>query len=177
MRDLLLLVLAPALLSATIHERKPTHMKDLKEFLVRAHHSTYANIHAPKALPLRPDSKDYHFEEGDFCYHDTFFGGKQFLGEEVVYWKGKPFWGMNYYGRGLPVDLPESYFDEILRPALMEEPSARLPVRGPEYFVRVPYEYSFTLIEGDIRSFVAEEKIALNGEIIFITFLHGGIIE
>jgi len=151
-------------------------MEDLKIFLVRAHHNTYANTSAPKAAALRPASYDYHFEEGDFTYHDTYFGGKQFIGEETVYWKGKPVWGMNYYGRGLLADMPESYFDEVLRPALMETPWERLPVRGPERFVRGAYEYSMALIDGNMESFAAEEKISIDGKVIFKTFLHGGII-
>ncbi len=151
-------------------------MGDLKNFLVRAHQNTYANMDAPKAPPLRPASYDYHFEQGDFTYHDTYFGGKQFIGEEIVYWKGKPVWGMNYYGRGLLPDMPESYFDEVLRPALMETPWERLPVRGPERFVRGAYEYSMSLVDGGMEAFVAEEKISMDGKVIFKTFLHGGII-
>ena len=38
-------------------------------------------------------------------YHDTYFGGTNFMGEEVVYEDSDaPIWGMNYYG----VTLDES---------------------------------------------------------------------
>lgn len=54
-------------------------------------------------------------------YHDTYFGGTQFIGEEVVYEAGseKPMWGMNYYGVTLDHELSEEAMDKALRPALM----------------------------------------------------------
>jgi hypothetical protein len=152
-------------------------IEELKKFLLEANQHTYADADAPKTASLRPSSHDYHFEEGDFVYHDTYFGGKQFLGEEIVYWKGKPFWGMNYYGRGLLEHMPESYFDEILRPALMAAPWPEFPVRGPERFVKGEYEYALKRLEGDMAAFAAKETISQGGTIIFETFLHGGLIQ
>ncbi len=149
----------------------------LTEFLTHAHHATYANLSAPKVTPLRPGSKDYHFEEGDFSYHDTYFGGKKFIGAEVVYFRGKPIWGMNYYGRGLLEEMPESYFDEVLRPALMEKPWETLPVRGPELFTNGDSTYKMRLIEGNAEAFSGCEEIFLKEELIFTTFVHGGWIE
>ncbi len=33
----------------------------------------------------RLKSEDYHFEQGNLIYHDTYFGGKDFIGGEIVY--------------------------------------------------------------------------------------------
>lgn len=64
-------------------------INELKEFLVKAKKSTYANSNAPKIESTRLDSKDYEYEEiingNKFTYHDTYFGGINFIGEEIVY--------------------------------------------------------------------------------------------
>ena len=151
--------------------------ESLTEFLTKAHHSTYADERAKKAEMLRPSSHNYHFEEEDFAYHDTYFGGKKFIGEEVVYWKGKPVWGMNYYGTTVDETLAESFVDSILRPALMETPWSDLPVRGPKHFEREGFEYVMQIREGNMTSFSAEERIVKNGALLFRNFLHGGWIE
>lgn len=64
----------------------------LADFLREANLNTYANIGVKKATSLRPGSSDYHFEKGDLVYHDTYFGSTKFIGEEIVYKKGKPAW-------------------------------------------------------------------------------------
>ena len=72
--------------------------KELADFLNEANKSTYANKDAPKVAPSRLKSEDYHFEKGGLVYHDTYFGARDFIGEEVVYKDGEPVWAMNYYG-------------------------------------------------------------------------------
>ena len=54
---------------------------------------------------LRPSSQDYHFEQGDLVYHDTYFGGHDFIGEEIFYQAGVLVWGMNYYRYTLDPDI------------------------------------------------------------------------
>ena len=73
----------------------------------------------------RLGSNDYHYErniEGNnYTYHDTYFGGTRFMGEEVVYCNSnKPIWGMNYYGVTLDKTLGEEAMDNVLRPALIK---------------------------------------------------------
>ena len=149
---------------------------ELKTFLIRAHHNTFANAAVKKADSLRPASQDYHFEEGDFSYHDTYFGGTHFVGEEVIYYKSKPVWAMNYYGSPVHEGVSESDIDAMLRPALMQQPWDKLPVRGPERFVEEDREYRMNLQSGDLQRFVAEEQILLNGEVIYRCSIHGGLI-
>ena len=59
--------------------------------------------------PRRPlagrDRTIYVFEDGAFAYLDSYFGGSDFLGEEVVYYQSAPTWAMNYYGRILEPTL------------------------------------------------------------------------
>lgn len=46
---------------------------------------TYANSSAERILNTRLNSKDYEYKKGNMIYHDTYFGGTRFIGEEVVY--------------------------------------------------------------------------------------------
>ena len=59
----------------------------LAKFLNEANKATYANKTAPKVAPSRLKSEDYHFEKDGLIYHDTYFGGRDFIGEEIVYEK------------------------------------------------------------------------------------------
>jgi hypothetical protein len=144
---------------------------DLKDFLILAHRNTYANTQAKPVDSLRQKSRDYHFENSAFAYHDTYFGGKDFIGEEVIYFDGNPAWGMNYYGFG------NTEFDATLRPFLMEEPWPEFPIRGPQRATLGRYEYTLEIAEGDLKRFSAQESIKTNGTVAYRCFLHGGLIQ
>lgn len=148
----------------------------LEEFLKEANLATYANEKAPKVSPLRPGSSDYHFEKGDLAYHDTYFGGTKFIGEEIVYKNGKPAWGMNYYGFTLRADINESLFDSVLRPALMSGSGDNIPVRGPKEFINGEWKYTFNA-EGSLANFTGIEEISKNGEVMCRLHCHGGFVE
>jgi hypothetical protein len=72
--------------------------EQLNAFIVQAKAVTYVGSGA-KSLSYRPGSHDLQFHEGAFSYLDSYFGGTDFIGQEVVYFNGKPVWVMNYYGR------------------------------------------------------------------------------
>lgn len=119
-------------------------------FLIRAKKSTYANANIEKVSSSRNGSSDYNYEEiidnKKYTYHDTYFGGVKFIGEEVVYCdKSKPIWGMNYYGITYDDTLGEEAMDNALRPALMKVGEDRniIPVRGPIKFENNGYIYTF----------------------------------
>ena len=76
----------------------------LTAFIVRAKAATYVGD-GEHVTPCRPGSHDLRFADGQWVYHDSYFGGSDFIGEEVVYFAGKPVWAMNYYGRILRDDL------------------------------------------------------------------------
>ena len=76
----------------------------LYDFILRAIAATYVGSGQP-APACRPNSHDLKFADGDWFYLDSYFGGRDFIGEEVVYLNGKPVWAMNYYGHILRSDL------------------------------------------------------------------------
>ncbi|MCI9434715.1 MAG: hypothetical protein HFI86_05555 [Bacilli bacterium] len=155
----------------------------LTGFLIYAKKQTYANSNAPKLNSSRLGSNDYHFEEeieGEIMtYHDTYFGGTKFMGEEVVYRHGNiPKWGMNYYGVTIDESLSEEAMDKVLRPALMKvgEDNTVLPVRGPSKFENEGYIYTFKA-NGTIENFDGIEEIYKDGNLIYRLNCHGGMIE
>lgn len=119
--------------------------KELYQFLIEAKKQTYANANIKKVDSSRKGSHDYHYQNDKMTYHDTYFGGTKFMGEEVVYCNYEtPIWGMNYYGVTIDETLSEEAMDKALRPALMKvgEDSTVLPVRGPSRLENDGYVYT-----------------------------------
>lgn len=151
---------------------------DLYNFLVEAKKQTYANESAKKTESSRKGSYDYEYSNGKMTYHDTYFGGTKFMGEEVVYTSDDtPIWGMNYYGTTLDETLSEEAIDKALRPALMKVGEDDIiPVRGPKEYLNNEYRYSFEVV-GDLNRFEGTETIYKNEEKVYVLKCHGGIIK
>ena len=152
---------------------------DLYDFLVEAKKQTYANENVKKALSSRKGSYDYEYNNDKMTYHDTYFGGTNFMGEEVVYLANSetPIWGMNYYGITLDKSLSEEAVDKALRPALMKVgEDTILPVRGPKEFINGEYKYTFE-VTGNLDYFEGEEVISKNSTKVYVLKCHGGIIK
>lgn len=153
--------------------------KEFIEFLINAKKNTYANGDIAKDEASRLGSKDYHYEDDNFIYHDTYFGGLKFIGEEVVYDKKDiAFWAMNYYGVTLDESLSEEVMDKVLRVALMKvgEDNSIIPVRGPSEFSHGSYHYTFK-VEGNMENFIGVEEIYKDKTKIYELKCHGGIIK
>lgn len=151
-------------------------------FLINAKKSTYANSNIKKVESSRVGSSDYHYEEiidnKKYIYHDTYFGGTKFMGEEVVYCDdSKPIWGMNYYGVTLDDTLGEEAMDKALRPALMRvgEDEDIIPVRGIAKFENNGYIYTFKTT-GTIEKFDGIEQIYKANNLIYELHCSGGMI-
>lgn len=151
---------------------------DIREFLIEAKKQTYANENVKKQASSRKASHDYEYSNGIMLYHDTYFGGTNFMGEEVVYEnEDTPIWGMNYYGVTLDQSLSEEAMDKALRPALMQVGSDdTLPVRGPKVYINGEYKYTFD-VSGNLESFEGEESIYKNDQKVYTLKCHGGSIK
>lgn len=150
--------------------------KELADFLNEANKSAYANKDTPKTTSTREKSEDYHFEKGGLIYHDTYFGARDFIGEEVVYKDGEPVWAMNYYGFILKPKASTKEVYSILRSALIQEYNDILPVRGPREYKEGESMYR-NYSEGSLERFTGTEEIGLNGEKVYTCWYHGGSIE
>ena len=150
-------------------------MKKLDEFLIEAKKNTYANGNVKKVESSRVNSYDYEYTDGVMTYHDTYFGGVNFIGEEVVYdHDNTPIWAMNYYGITHNKELSEEAIDNALRPAVMKVGEDDiLPLRGPKEITNGEFKYVFN-VNGNLDFFEGEETIFKNDEKIYSLKCHGG---
>lgn len=157
---------------------KEQELIDLQNFLIEAKKETYANGTVEKAKSTRRGSSDYEYKNDKYSYHDTYFGGTDFQGQEVVYQQDDtPIWGMIYYGRTLDESLSEEAMDNALRPALMQVgEDDTIPVRGPKEFENQGYKYTFE-VTGDLTNFEGEETIEKEGKKIYTLKCYGGRIR
>lgn len=157
---------------------KEQELIDLHNFLIEAKKETYANEKAPIVTSTRRGSRDYEYTKDNWTYHDTYFGGIDFQGQEVVYQQeDTPTWGMIYYGRTLDETLSEEVMDKVLRPALMRVgQDDTIPVRGPKEFENQGYKYTFEVM-GDLTNFEGEETIEKENKKIYTLKCHGGMIR
>ena len=152
---------------------------DLYYFLIEAKKLTYANENVKKVSSSRDGSYDYEYKNENMVYHDTYFGGSRFMGEEVVYSQSEsPIWGMNYYGVTLDEILSEEAIDKALRPALMlvGKDDSIIPVRGPREYKNDDYTYTFE-VKGNLDYFEGVESIYKKDSKIYELKCHGGAIK
>ena len=154
---------------------KNINEEELRRFLVDAKKSTYAA--GDNAAKVKNDDKSTTivFEQGDWKYHDNYFGGEPYGGREVVFYKGQPVYFMAYYGRvhGSAVDVKEIY--AFLMAALRKIP-LDAPYRGPKFFTDGQLTYSNTY-SGTLDDFAGEEQITKDGVLLFSTKYAGGSVD
>jgi hypothetical protein len=144
--------------------------KDLIGFLIKAKKSGYASY--SNQIKEADGSFSTRFEEGDFKFHDNFFGGEPFAGREVVWYKNKPYWMVVYYGAdttGKEEAIP------TLTKALSNMPDD-FPTRGPKKLTNGEFEYE-NKWTGDIEKFYGEETIGKKGKQIYKANYMGGLVN
>ena len=153
-------------------------IENLYNFLIEAKKQTYAKENIKKCVSTRKGSYDYEYSSNNMIYHDTYFGGTSFMGEEVVYLSDDtPIWGMNYYGITLDSSLSEEVVDKALRPALMKVGKDDiLPVRGPKEYINGEYKYVFD-VSGNLENFEGEETIYKDNNKVYVLKCNGGTIK
>jgi hypothetical protein len=150
-------------------------LEKLKAFIVRAKAATYIGG-GSASLSYRPSSHDLQFHEGGFSYLDSYFGGTDFLGQEVVYYEGKPVWVMNYYGRIIePSLITSEEAGQILRESLSRMYQEGRFLGGFEHSTQnCTY---FDSNEGDISSFTGKEWIVREQVRVYELIYHGGFVK
>ena len=91
-------------------------LDELTRFIVAAKQATYVG-NGQRSPASRAGSHDLTYEHGRFTYRDSYFGGTDFIGQEVVWADGEPIWAMNYYGY-------------ITRPDLIDAGQAGSTIKG-----------------------------------------------
>jgi len=151
------------------------NQKELCKFLVEAKTSTYAAGDSAEKTKNSDNSTTITHKNGDWSYHDNYFGGEPYGGREVVFYKGKPVYMMTYYGKVEKTVLDINKVYGILMNALKLIPEDK-PFRGPESFTEDNLEYKNSH-KGEINDFHGEEQIVENGNIIYSARYAGGFVD
>ena len=150
-------------------------MNGLEAFIVRAKAKTYVGDGASRP-PCRPGAHDIACEDGDFTYLDSYFGGSDFLGQEVVWQAAAPVWAMNYYGRIVRGDrIDAATAGGVIKQALSALYREGRFLGGFSFSVG-PHVYT-DRSEGNAASFSGYEVIEMNGETVYRLDYHGGMIK
>ncbi|MBL1240429.1 MAG: hypothetical protein COB13_001150 [OCS116 cluster bacterium] len=150
-------------------------MMELEAFIVAAKAACYVGGGAV-AKPCRTDAHDLSFSDGDWKYLDSYFGGSDFIGQEVVWYKDTAIWAMNYYGY-------------IMQPALINAQQAGGVIKNSLSllyaknrflggFEHVVGDYAYRdANKGDVMQFHGVEIILFEGEEVYRLDYHGGVIK
>lgn len=150
-------------------------IEQLTAFIVRAKATTYVGggAHSPSC---RTGSHDLQFREGSFAYLDSYFGGSDFIGEEVVYFMGQPVWAMNYYGRILRPDMfTAAEAGQIIQASLSEMYRQGRFLGGFEHHVGNSTYVDTS--DGDAAAFTGKEWITRDAVRVYELTYHGGLIR
>ena len=147
----------------------------LNDFIVKAKAATYVGS-GKESASCRPGSHDLQFRDGSFLYLDSYFGGADFIGEEVVYFEEKPVWAMNYYGRILlPEKITGAETGQVIKKSLSILYRQGRFLGGFEHVDgRDAY---FDTNEGEPASFSGKEWIERDGVRVYELVYHGGLIR
>ena len=150
-------------------------INELSTFIVRAKSATYVGD-GEHTTPCRLGSHDLRFTDDKWVYHDSYFGGTDFIGEEVIYFADKPVWAMNYCGRILLDNLlTAAQAGQMIKASLSRMYKEGRFLGGFEYT-----ENDLTYVdtsEGNTGSFHGREFIRRGQDIAYELVYHGGMIR
>ena len=150
-------------------------LEQLNAFVVQAKAATYVGG-GTKCLSYRPGSHDLQFHAGAFSYLDSYFGGSDFLGQEVVYYEEEPVWAMNYYGRVLePSLITAEETGQIIQESLSKMYEEGRFLGGFEHSPRNSTYVDTN--EGDVTLFTGKEWIVRKGTRVYELVYHGGSVK
>ena len=150
-------------------------LQQLEGFIVRAKAATYVGD-GEKAESCRPSSHNLKFREGLFSYLDSYFGGTDFIGQEVVYYEDEPVWAMNYYGKILePEKISAAEAGQIIKESLSRMYREGRFLGGFEHQTGNGI-YTDTS-QGDWESFTGLEWITRDDHRVYELHYHGGRIK
>ena len=149
-------------------------MDGLTTFIVKAKAQTYVGTGASVA-PSRPGAHDLVWQQGAWSYRDSYFGGTNFAGQEVVWHDDVPVWAMNYFGAVLRPDLIDGERAAgVIRAALIAlYASGRF--LGGWRFEHGPYVY-VDQSKGDVDAFTGQETIFFKRAAAYRLTYQGGLV-
>ncbi len=149
--------------------------KGLHAFILAAKAATYIGD-GPSVGSSQPGSHNLTYQAGPFEYLDSYFGGSDFIGEEIVFEHNAPVWGMNYYGYILkPGQISAAEVGALLKISL-----ARMYAEG-RFLGGWRHQQDGLLYidtsQGDWTRFSGREWVEQDGETVYELLYHGGLIS
>lgn len=148
---------------------------ELNAIIVRAKAASYVGG-GDRARPSRVGSNDLSWCEGEWRYLDSFFGGTDFLGQEVLWRAHEPVWAMNYYGQVLRSDLIDGeQAGATIKAALALMYGEGRFLGGFDW--QGPFGRYVDRSEGNVASFRGREVIAVDGVEAYALDYFGGLVK
>ena len=136
------------------------NLEELKKFIAEARKNTYAGDGVPVDNPRLISSKQLEYQKSDYFYRDIYFtGGKNFIGQEMVYQNNLPIWGMVYLGLIEPKEASRFLKNSLL--ALSEECrfGGKCQFKDDEFRYEDKGTGETTKFEGEERIFMKEKEV------------------
>ena len=146
----------------------------LNQFVVEAKAATYVGGGVPR-LPCRPGAHDIGYERGDWRYLDSYFGGTDFAGQEVVWLADEPVWAMNYFGCIVAPDLIDGVAAGVVIKAALSAMYREGRFLGGIEFDHPAGRY-IDCSEGGCERFSGHECIMVGGEKAYMLDYRCGLI-
>ena len=150
-------------------------LAELNDFIVIAKAETY--VGDGERLPsCRSGSHDIGYTSGRWHYLDSYFGGTDFAGQELVWHDDEPVWAMNYFGRIVERDLIDGRkAGMVIKSALL-----RLYLDEKRFLGGYEFEHAFGRYvdssSGDCAHFIGHEVIMLNERKAYELDYRGGLV-
>lgn len=155
------------------------NLQELIKFISEANKAGYASGNEGALINESDNSKTIVYENGDFKFHDNYFGGEPYGGREVIFYEGKPVFIMVYYGRISDKNIDKKTIYSFLQNALKLFPEDK-PFRGPEQYEEIvdgkKLEYKNNW-SGEIEYFSGKEIILIDGVEVYDARYSGGLID
>lgn len=146
----------------------------LRQFLIDSNKAGYAGGEEKKWVKEPDSSTTIPFEKGAWRSHDNFFGGEPYGGRTIVFYEGKPYWMMVYYG-WVEEGVKTNSVYGVLRNALKQMPED-YPFRGPREYKEGEFTYVNNW-DGEVDRFSGEEKITQGDKLIYKANYLGGLVD
>ncbi|MFA5935180.1 MAG: DUF5680 domain-containing protein [Candidatus Paceibacterota bacterium] len=145
----------------------------LKEFILKASRATYASGNESIKQKQSDESTTIVFEDGEYRYHDNYFGGEPYGGREVIFFNNKPVWMMVYYGLVHNNTEAKEVYPFLVQS--LSNTTLDMLYRGPTLFEKENWKYTNDF-KGDVENLSGIEKIFKDNVCVYEASYMGGFV-
>jgi len=150
-------------------------LSELEHFIVLAKSQTYVG-EGRFSKSCRIGSHDVAYDNDHWSYLDSYFGGTDFMGQEVVWESSSPVWAMNYYGRILlPDQINAERAGKIIKASLSELYQEGRFLGG--FRKNIENACYIDTSQGSVNGFSGTEEILVDEVAAYRLDYHGGLVK